>query len=95
MPQGTNRQELLNDSKYKDQLIEMIKQYVRDFSSKILPRSTPFTITSRKNEYSFLSAGNQVISDCNNEDAGTCLVLHSSKVDSDAVVVCKDIVVYI
>ena len=48
MPQGSNRQELLNDSKHKDQLIEMIKQYVRDFGSEILPRSTPFIITSRK-----------------------------------------------
>ena len=42
-----------------------------------------------------MSAGNQVISGCNHEDAGTRLVLLSSKVDSDVAVACKDTVVYI
>ena len=95
MPQGSNWQKLLNDSEYKDQLIEIIKQYVLEFGSEILPRSTPFINTSRENEYSLLSAGNQVMSDCNHNNAGTRLVLYGSKVDSDvAVVVCKDTVVY-
>ena len=33
MPQGNNWQELLNDSAYKYQLIEMIKQYLLEFGS--------------------------------------------------------------
>ena len=58
-------------------------------------QDTPFIITSRENEYSFLSAGNQVINDCNHNNAGPRLVLYGSKVDSDvAVVVCEDTVVY-
>ena len=95
MLQGNNRKEFLKDSEYKDQLIEMMKQYVLEFVSGVLPRSTPFIITSRENEYSTLPAENQVLSDCNHEDAGTRHVLHGSKVDSDVVVVCKDLVVYI
>ena len=38
MPQGNNWQELLNGCEYKDQLIEMIKQYVLEFGSGILAR---------------------------------------------------------
>ena len=90
MPQGSTWQELLNDSKYEDQLIEMIKQYVLEFGSGILPRSIPFAITSREKEYFILPAGNQVISVCNHKETDTGLVLHASKVDSDVVVVCKD-----
>ena len=44
--QGNNWQKLLNDSQYKDELIEMIKHYVQEFGSGILPRSAPFIITS-------------------------------------------------
>ena len=94
IPQGNNQQELLNDSEYKYQMIEMIQQYVLEFGSEILPRYTPF-ITSRDNKYFISSVGNQVISSCNHEYAGTRLVLQGSKVDSDVVVVCKDTVVYI
>ena len=47
MSQGNNWQELLNNSEYKDQLIEMTKQYVLEFGSGILPRS-PFTIVARE-----------------------------------------------
>ena len=72
----------------------MIKKYVLEFGSGILPRSSPFIITSRENEYSISPAESQVLSGCNYEEAGTCLVLHGSKVDSD-VVICEDIVVYI
>ena len=61
MPQGNNWQELLNDSQYKDQLIEMMKQYVLEFGSGILPRSTPFIVTSTEKEYFILPTGNQVI----------------------------------
>ena len=43
---GNNLQELLDDNQYKDQLIKMIKHYVQEFGSGILPRSTPFIITS-------------------------------------------------
>ena len=75
-------------------MIEMIQQYVLEFGSEILPRYTPF-ITSRDNKYFISSVGNQVISSCNHEYAGTRLVLQGSKVDSDVVVVCKDTVVYI
>ena len=59
--------------------------------SGILPRSTPFIITSRENEYSILSGGNQVASSCNHED--TRLVLYDSNLDS--AVVCQGAVVYI
>ena len=92
MPQGNTWQELLNASKYKDQFIEMIKQYVLQFSSGILilPRSIPFIMTSRKKENFILSARNQVISPCNHEEADTRLVLHASKENSDVVAVCKD-----
>ena len=69
----------------------MIKQYVLVCCSGILPRSTPFIITSRENEYSILSGGNQVVSSCNHED--TRLVLYDSNLDS--AVVCQDAVVYI
>ena len=85
----------MNGGECKDQLIEMIKQYVLELGSGILARSTPFIITSRENEHSILSAENQVISGCNHEDTGTRLVLHESKVDSDVAVVCSDTVVYI
>ena len=51
MPQGDTWQELLNDNEYKDQLIEMIKQYVLEFASGILPRSIPFIITSTEKDY--------------------------------------------
>ena len=61
MPQDKNWQELLNDSEYKDQLIEMIKQYVLGFGSGILPKSTHLIITSREKEYFIWPAGNQVI----------------------------------
>ena len=96
MPQGNNWQKLLNDSEYKDQSIEMIKQYILEFVSGILPRTTPFIIISTGNEYYVSPAENQVISGCNHEDSGTRLALHGSKVDTDVVVVvaCKDTVVY-
>ena len=61
MPEGKNWQELLNDSQYKDQLIEMMKQYVLEFGSEILPRSTPFIVTSTEKEYFISPTGNQVI----------------------------------
>ena len=61
MPQGNNWQEPLNDSEYKDQLLEMIKRYVLEFGSGILPRSTPFIITSKEKEYFISPAGNRVI----------------------------------
>ena len=89
-PQGNNWQGLLNNSKYKDQLIEMTKQYVLEFGSGILPRSPPFIITSREKEYFTSTAENHVISGCNHENADTHLVLHDSKVDSDIVIACKD-----
>ena len=87
MPRGNTWQELLNRSKYKDQFIEMIKQYVLQFSTGILPR--PFIMTSRKKENFILFARNQVISPCNHEEADTRLVLHASKENSDVVAVCK------
>ena len=90
MPQGNTWQELLNASKYKDLFIEMIKQYVLQFSSGILPRSIPFIMTSRKKENFILPTRNQVISPCNHEEADTRLVLHASKENSDVVAVCKD-----
>ena len=89
-PQGNNWQGLLNNSKYKDQLIEMTKQYVLEFGSGILPRSPPFIITSRQKEYFTSIAENHVISGCNHDNADTRLVLHDSKVDSDIVIVCKE-----
>ena len=61
MPQGNNWQELLNNSEYKDQLIEMIKQYVLEFGSGILPRCTLFIITSREKECFISPPRNQVI----------------------------------
>ena len=64
MPQGNNWQKLLNNSEYKDQLIEMAKPYVLEFGSGILPKS-PFIITSREKQYFTLPAGNHVISGCN------------------------------
>ena len=90
MPQGDTWQEYLNDNGYKDQLIEMIKQYVLKLASGILPRSIPFIITSRENDYFISPAGNKVMNVCNHKGADTCLVLHASKVDSDLAVVCKD-----
>ena len=81
MPQGNNWKELLNDSEYKDQMIEMIKQYVLELTSEILPRFTAFIIASGEDEYFILTAGNEDISGCNHDDAGTRLVLHGSKVD--------------
>ena len=53
MLQSNNWQELLNASEYKDQLIEMMKQYVLECGFGILPRSTPFIITSREKEFFF------------------------------------------
>ena len=48
MPQENTWQELLNVSEYKDQLIQMIKQYELEFGSGILPRTVPFNIISRE-----------------------------------------------
>ena len=90
MPQGDTWQELLNDNEYKDQLIVMIKQYVMEFASGILPRSVPFIITSREKDYFVSPAGNKVVSVFDHEEADSRLVLLASKVDSDVVVVCKD-----
>ena len=90
MPQGDTWQGLLNDNEYKDKLMEMIKEYVLEFGSGILPRSIPFIITSREKNYFVLPTGNKVISVCNHEEADTRLVLHASKVDSDVAVVCKN-----
>ena len=61
MLQGNNWQELLNNSQYIDQLIEMIKHYVLEFGSGILSQSTLFIITSREKEYFVLHTGNQVV----------------------------------
>ena len=66
MPQGNTWQNLLNVSEFKDQLIEMIKQFVLGFDSRILPRSVPFIIASREKIY-FISVSNQ-------GDADTCLL---------------------
>ena len=59
MPQGNNWQEFLKDSEYKDPLIEMMRQYVLEFVSGVLPRSSPFIIASRENEYSISPAENR------------------------------------
>ena len=60
MSQGNNWQKLLNDSEYKHQLIEMLKQYILEFGSGIQSRSSPLIITSREKEYFISLAGNQV-----------------------------------
>ena len=59
MPQDNNWQEFLKDSEYKDPLIEMMRQYVLEFVSGVLPRSSPFIIASRENEYSISPAENR------------------------------------
>ena len=51
MLEGKNWQEFLNDSQFKDQLIKIMKEYVLEFGTGILPRSTPFITTSREKEY--------------------------------------------
>ena len=56
---------------------------VLEFGSRILPRYIPFIITSREKNYFVSPAGNEVITVCNHEEADTCPVLHTSKVDSD------------
>ena len=61
MLEGKNWQELLNDSQFKDQLIEITKEYVLEFGTRILPRSTPFVTTSREKEYFISPTENQVI----------------------------------
>ena len=90
IPQSNNWQELLDDSKYKNHLIEMVKQYALEFGSGILSRPTSFIITSREKEYFLSPAGNRVISSCTHKDTDTRFVLHGSKLDSDVAVVCKD-----
>ena len=95
IPQGDTWKELLNDNEYKDQLTETIKQYVLEFSSRILPRSFFFITTSSEKDYFYFASGNKVTSVCNHEEADTCLVSYASKVDSDVVVVCKDTFVFI
>ena len=59
MPQDNNWQEFLKDSEYKDPLIEMMRQYVLEFVSGVLLRSSPFIIASRENEYSISPAENR------------------------------------
>ena len=61
MLEGKNWQELLNDSQFKDQLIEITKEYVLELGTRILPRSTPFVTTSREKEYFISPTENQVI----------------------------------
>ena len=81
MPQGNTWQELLNDNEYKDQLIEMIKQYwssVPEFYQDIF-----LLLLLQEKKIIVSPAGNKVITVCNHEEADTCPVLHTSKVDSD------------
>ena len=61
MLEGKNWQEFLNNSQFKVQLIEIIKEYVLEFGTGILPRFTPFITTSREKEYFISPTGNQVI----------------------------------
>ena len=86
MPQGNTWEELLNNIEYKDQLIEMIKQYVLEFGIRKFSKSIPFIVTLREKDYFTSLAGNKVISVCIHEG----LALHVSKVDSDVAVACKD-----
>ena len=96
MSQDNTWMELFKLSEYKDQLIKMIKEYILEFGSGILPRSVPFIMTSREKDYFASPAGNKVINVCNHKEVDTGLVLHTSKVDSDVVVVvCKDTDVHI
>ena len=68
----------------------MIKQYILEFGSRILPRFIPFIIASRQKEYFISPVGYQVISACNHKVTSTCPILHASKVDSDVVIICKN-----
>ena len=88
MSQDNNLQELLNNSEYEDQLIEMTKQYVLEFFPGI-QSSPPFVITSTEKCFT-LSEGNHVISGFNHKSADTHIALHCCKVGFDFVVVCKD-----
>ena len=91
IPQCKNWNEFLNESEYKDHLIEMIKLFVLEFGFGILPRSTQFIYYfKREREYFVSHTGSQVINGFNHENADTRLVLQGSKVDSNVVVVCKD-----
>ena len=54
MPQSNNWQELLNDSEYLNQLIEMIKQYLLEFGSGTLSRSTFLLLLQEKKNILFL-----------------------------------------
>ena len=90
MLQGKTWQELLSDNEYKNQLIKMIKQYILEFGSGILPRFVLFIITSGEKDNFILPGGNKAESVCNHEKADTRLVLYASNFDSDVVVVCKD-----
>ena len=76
MPQVNNWQDVLNDNEQKDQLLEIIKQYVLEFGSEMLPRLIPFIITLREKEYILFRL--QEIK-----------LLHGSKVESDVAVVYK------
>ena len=49
-----------------------------EFGSEILSRFIPFIIVSREKECLISFTGNQVITICNHEEAGTHLVLHAS-----------------
>ena len=76
MPQVNNWQDVLNDNEQEDQLLEIIKQYVLEFGSEMLPRLIPFIITLREKEYILFRL--QEIK-----------LLHGSKVESDVAVVYK------
>ena len=76
MPQGNNWQDHLNDSEYKDKLIEMIKQYVLKFGSEFCQDLLLLLLLQQEKNILF----------CLHE----IKLLRGSKVDSDVIIFCKD-----
>ena len=67
----------MNDSQYKDQLIEMMKEHVLEFGSGILSRSTLRLLLLLQEKQNILFRLQEI------------KLLHGSKVDSDVAVFCK------
>ena len=88
MLQGTQWQEFLHNKENKQQLVQLICNYVTSEAKQDL--ELPFIITAADQTYQV--KGNEVTAmfQCNHEEADTRLVLHAILAEKDVVVVAKD-----
>ena len=91
MPQGNKWQELLHSNNFKQQIIELIKDYILKERSSILQlQNISFIITAKNKVYKITNDITENLPDCNHEEADTQLVLRASQSNTDVVIVSTD-----